>query len=97
MNLWIASRATHWTDTEIVHVYCVMDGVFIVSDWDTKAEAEKALDEITEIARFVARKERVMLPDEDDDFVGSHETVAFAFTVALAGLIITAILAWVGA
>ena len=55
MNLWIASRATHWTDTEIVHVYCVMDGVFIVSDWyDTKAEAEKALDEITEMARFVA-------------------------------------------
>lgn len=37
-----------------------------------------------------------MLPD-DDDFVGSHETVAFAFTVALAVLIITAILAWVGA
>ena len=55
MNLWIGSRATHWTDDEIVHVYCVMDGVFIVSDWyDTKAEAEKALDEITEMARFVA-------------------------------------------
>ena len=55
MNLWIASRATHCTDTEIIHVYCVMDGVFIVSDWyDTKAEAEKALDEITEMARFVA-------------------------------------------
>lgn len=37
-----------------------------------------------------------MLPD-DDDFVGSHESTAFAFTVALAVLIITAILAWVGA
>jgi len=54
MNLWIGSRATHWTDNEIVHVYCVMDGVFIVSDYyDTKAEAEKALDEIIEMARFV--------------------------------------------
>lgn len=50
MNLWIRSRATHWTDDEIVHVYCVMDGVFIVSDcYDTKAEAEKALDEIIEM------------------------------------------------
>lgn len=54
MNLWIGSRATHWTDNEIVHVYCVMDGVFIVSDYyDTKAEAGKALDEIIEMARFV--------------------------------------------
>lgn len=35
-----------------------------------------------------------MLPD-DDDFVGSHEAAAYAFTVALAVLIITAILAWV--
>jgi hypothetical protein len=39
--------------------------------------------------------ERAMRPD-DDDFVGS-ESIAFAFTVALAVLIITAILAWVGA
>jgi hypothetical protein len=47
MNLWIASRATHLTDTEIVHVYCVMYCAFVVSDWyDTKAEAQSALDEI---------------------------------------------------
>lgn len=39
--------------------------------------------------------ERAVLPD--DDFVGSHEAAAYAFTVALAVLIITAILAWVGA
>lgn len=37
-----------------------------------------------------------MRPD-DDDFVGSHEAAAYAFTAALAVLIITAILAWVGA
>lgn len=44
MNLWIASRATHCTDTEVVHVYCVMDGAFVVSDWyDTKADAQAAL------------------------------------------------------
>ena len=55
MNLWINARATHWTDTEIVHVYCVMDGVFIVSDWyETKAEAEVALNEIIEMAKWAA-------------------------------------------
>ena len=55
MNLWISSRATHWTDNEIVHVYCVMDGVFIVSDWyDTKAEAQAALAEIVGWLEFAA-------------------------------------------
>lgn len=55
MNLWIGSRATHWTDTEIVHVYCVMDGAFVVSDWyDTKAEAQSALDEIVGWLEFAA-------------------------------------------
>ena len=55
MNLWIASRATHWPDTEIVHVYCVMDGAFVVSDWyDTKAEAQSALDEIVGWLEFAA-------------------------------------------
>ena len=36
-----------------------------------------------------------MLPDDDDEFLDRHEAAAYAFTVALAGLIITAILAWV--
>jgi hypothetical protein len=38
-----------------------------------------------------------MLPDDDDDFVDRHEAAAFAFAVALAGLAVTLILAWVGA
>lgn len=55
MNLWVNSRATHWTEDSIVHVYCVMDGLFIVSDWyDTKPEAESALNEIIEMARWAA-------------------------------------------
>lgn len=53
MNLWISPRATHWTDTDLVHVYCVKDGLFVVSDYyATRAEAEKALDEIIEMARY---------------------------------------------
>lgn len=55
MNLWIGSRATHWTDNEIVHVYCVMDGAFVVSDcYDTKAEAQAALAEIVGWLEFAA-------------------------------------------
>jgi len=38
-----------------------------------------------------------MLPDDDKDFIERSESIAFVFTVALAVLIITAILAWVGA
>lgn len=37
-----------------------------------------------------------MLPDDDKDFIERSE-IEFVFTVALALLIITAILAWVGA
>lgn len=55
MNLWINSRATHWEEDRIVHVWCVMDGLFIVSDYyDTKAEAEAALNEIIEMAKWAA-------------------------------------------
>ena len=55
MNLWINSRATHWTgDGDLHSVYCVMDNAFIVSDYyDTQAEAEIALNEIIELARWV--------------------------------------------
>jgi len=39
-----------------------------------------------------------MLPDDDEkDFIARYESAAFAFTVALAGLAVTLILAWVGA
>jgi len=56
MNLWINSRATHWTGEGDLHsVYFVMDGEAVVSDYyDTRAEAEAALNEITEMARFAA-------------------------------------------
>lgn len=37
-----------------------------------------------------------MLPD-DDEFLDRHEAAAYAFTVALAGLAVTLILAWVTA
>lgn len=38
-----------------------------------------------------------MLPDDDKDFIERSESIAFVFTVALAGLAVTMILAWVGA
>ncbi len=38
-----------------------------------------------------------MLPDDDDEFLDRHEAAAYAFTVALAGLAVTLILAWVTA
>lgn len=38
-----------------------------------------------------------MLPDDDDEFLDRHESIAFVFTVALAGLFVTLILAWVTA
>ena len=38
-----------------------------------------------------------MLPDDDKDFIVLNESISFAFTVALAGFVITLILAWVGA
>lgn len=38
-----------------------------------------------------------MLPDDDKDFIERSESIAFVFTMALAVLIITLILAWVGA
>lgn len=38
-----------------------------------------------------------MLPDDDLNTIERYEGAAFAFTAALAGLIITLILAWVSA
>lgn len=38
-----------------------------------------------------------MLPDDDDEFLDRHEAAAYAFTVALACLAVTLILAWVTA
>ena len=38
-----------------------------------------------------------MLPDDEEEFTDHYEASAFAFTVALAGLFLTLILAWVNA
>jgi len=55
MNLWINKKATHWVGDRLMCQYCVMDALFIVSDWyDTQAEAEIALNEIIEMARYAA-------------------------------------------
>ena len=61
-NLWINSKATHWTEIapdviKIHHVYCVMDGAFIVSDWMKKREAAvKAMDVLLAAKRREAKR-----------------------------------------
>lgn len=56
MNLWINSRATHWTgDGDLHSVYCVMDGAFRLTEWVADKDAAIAvIDKINSLIRRAA-------------------------------------------